>query len=383
MIRERQNLKTGHPIVAAWRWRISQRTSLPKRLLWRIKSGTVQRTMRLFPHNSTCLNQKSYFLLKSNKMSSGCSFFLNQTCTKLKPLEFKAQKMDGTPWWCSTSSLGSTAHQRKPRAAHGWQLEASTGSAWLCRWSVDVGWFKEFLLATCPPNLRLVSTASFPMTLLPFSDNYSRYWMFAFGHVFPQQRKLMGSSAQTSSGVCRCGSQEQVPEEGSRRFRRVPVCVGVGSGGRFRRVPVFAGVGSGGNFRKVPEGSGEFQCFRRFRRVPVWFVALQPWQEQPCDCFWTPFGDDIVHMGKTTAEQECAHVVKLGIRLLLLGIPPKLILFGLLKASIFQTSDPVRAQDFGTGARFWVIRHLEGYDKVLRRNMIKIGLVAPFIVCLK
>ena len=29
-------------------------------------------------------------------------------------------------------------------------------------------------------------------------------------------------------------------------------------------------------------------------------------------------------MGKTTAEQECAHVVKHGIRLLLLGIPPKL-----------------------------------------------------------
>ena len=31
-------------------------------------------------------------------------------------------------------------------------------------------------------------------------------------------------------------------------------------------------------------------------------------------------------MGKTTAEQECAHVVKHGIRLLLLGISPKLIL---------------------------------------------------------
>ena len=42
-----------------------------------------------------------------------------------------------------------------------------------------------------------------------------------------------------------------------------------------------AGVGSGGNFRKVPEGCGEL------RRVPVWFVALQPWQEQLCECFWT------------------------------------------------------------------------------------------------
>ena len=51
-----------------------------------------------------------------------------------------------------------------------------------------------------------------------------------------QQRKLMGSSAQISSGVCRCGSQEQVPEEGSGRFRRVPVCA------------------------KVPEGSGGFRC---------------------------------------------------------------------------------------------------------------------------
>ena len=32
-------------------------------------------------------------------------------------------------------------------------------------------------------------------------------------------------------------------------------------------------------------------------------------------------------MGKTIAEQECAHVVKHGKRLLLLGIPPKLIFF--------------------------------------------------------
>ena len=66
--------------------------------------------------------------------------------------------------------------------------------------------------------------------------------------LVPQQRKLMGSSAQISSGVFRCGSQEQVPEAGSGRFRRVPVCAGVGSGGRFRKVPVCAG------------GSGEFRC---------------------------------------------------------------------------------------------------------------------------
>ena len=54
--------------------------------------------------------------------------------------------------------------------------------------------------------------------------------------LFPQQRKLMGSSAQISSGVCRCGSQEQVPEEGSGRFQRVSVCAGVSFGGRFRKV---------------------------------------------------------------------------------------------------------------------------------------------------
>ena len=54
---------------------------------------------------------------------------------------------------------------------------------------------------------------------------------------FPQQLKLMGSSAQISSGVCRCGLQEQVPEEGSGRFRRVRACAGVGSGGRFQKVP--------------------------------------------------------------------------------------------------------------------------------------------------
>ena len=64
-------------------------------------------------------------------------------------------------------------------------------------------------------------------------------------------RKLIGSSAQISSGVCRSGSQEQVPEEGSGRFRRVPVCAGVGSGGRFRKVL----KGSGRGFRKVPESS--------------------------------------------------------------------------------------------------------------------------------
>ena len=51
-------------------------------------------------------------------------------------------------------------------------------------------------------------------------------WIF----VFPQQRKLMGSSAQISSGV------------------RVPVCAGVGSGGKFRKVA--EGFGGSGGFRR-------------------------------------------------------------------------------------------------------------------------------------
>ena len=83
--------------------------------------------------------------------------------------------------------------------------------------------------------------------------------------------------------MCRCGSQEQVPEvpgssgacwcrfrrqvpEGSGEFRYKMVSVPEASSERFRkiwRVPVYTGVGSGGKFRKVLEGSG------KFRRVPV------------------------------------------------------------------------------------------------------------------
>ena len=96
--------------------------------------------------------------------------------------------------------------------------------------------------------------------------------------IIPQQCKLMGSSAQISSGVCRCGSQEQVPEEGSGRFR-VPECAGVGSGGGFRKVPESSFVKWCKFRRQVPEGSGEFRCKMaqvpeassgRFRRVPVY-----------------------------------------------------------------------------------------------------------------
>ena len=57
--------------------------------------------------------------------------------------------------------------------------------------------------------------------------------------MFPQQCKLIGSSAQISSGVC---------------------------GSRFRRVSGCAGAGSGGMFREVPEGSGACWCSGRFLR---------------------------------------------------------------------------------------------------------------------
>ena len=97
---------------------------------------------------------------------------------------------------------------------------------------------------------------------------------------FPQQRTLMGSSAQISSGVCRRGSQEQVPEEGSGRFQRVPVCAGVGSGGRFRKVPASSGV-CYCRFRSYGvAGSG------RFRRVPVcWVPEFQKVAESSGACW--------------------------------------------------------------------------------------------------
>ena len=72
------------------------------------------------------------------------------------------------------------------------------------------------------------------------------------------------------------------------------MCAGVGSGGKFRKVPESSGVCWCRFRRRVPEGSGEFRCalvsvpeagFGRFRRVTVWFAALQPCQGQPCDCF--------------------------------------------------------------------------------------------------
>ena len=104
--------------------------------------------------------------------------------------------------------------------------------------------------------------------LLGIPHEFILHKCFASVFVFSNSVSLMGSSAQISSGVCRRGSEEQVPEEGSRRFRRVPVCASVGSGGRFRRLPVCAGVGAGGRFRRVPACAG-VGSGGRFRRVPV------------------------------------------------------------------------------------------------------------------
>ena len=51
--------------------------------------------------------------------------------------------------------------------------------------------------------------------------------------------------------------------------------------------------------------------------------------------FFEPFGHNIIRMGKTVAEQEYAHVVRHGRRLLLLGIPPKLIFRLLRKEKLY------------------------------------------------
>ena len=92
----------------------------------------------------------------------------------------------------------------------------------------------------------------------------------------------------------------EVPEASSRK-----VLEGFGGFRRMRRFRRWVPEGSErlvpeglGRFRRVPESSGA--CWCRFRR-----------QEQPCDCF--DHGDNIVHMGKNTA-QKGANVVKDGTR---------------------------------------------------------------------
>ena len=105
------------------------------------------------------------------------------------------------------------------------------------------------------------------------------------------------------------GRFRKVPE-GSKRFRKFPVCAGVGFGGWFRKVPESSGMcwcrfltqvaegsgefrrvlvcrfrrqvpGGSGEFRQVPESSGEFWCVGpeagsgRFRRVPEGSVEFR------------------------------------------------------------------------------------------------------------
>ena len=62
----------------------------------------------------------------------------------------------------------------------------------------------------------------------------------------------------------------------------------------------------------------------------MWFVALQPCQGQPCDCFEHLLVITLSTWAEPLRKKNGAHnVVKRGIRtmLLLLGIPPKLIRF--------------------------------------------------------
>ena len=169
------------------------------------------------------------------------------------------------------------------------------------RWAMEQGRKLHIADVTDRPSKRL------PRERKPFVNSKpwwgARFFQIWHSHtvtcvgaiIFPQQRKLMGSSAQISSGVCRCGSQEQVPEKGSGRFRRVPDGVGSGGGfrkvpessgvkwcrfrrqvpegsGRFRRVPEYAGIGSGGRVRKVPESSGVVCCLATLTGAAMWLL---------------------------------------------------------------------------------------------------------------
>ena len=155
-----------------------------------------------------------------------------------------------------------------------------SGDQWSCMAVKPV--LQLFFFFSCGLTLRsIINPGCFPTNLPENESLRKNCWNY---NIFPQQLKLMGSSAQISSGVCRCGSQEQVPQEGSGRFRRVPACAGVGSGGGFRKVPessgvpeagsgrfrmvaAYAGVGSGGRLRKVPESSAVKWC-RFGKQVP-------------------------------------------------------------------------------------------------------------------
>ena len=126
-------------------------------------------------------------------------------------------------------------------------------------------------------------------------------WGLPLLPVFPQQRKLMGSSAQISSGVRWCGSQAQVPEGSGARFRCVLVQVPEAGSGRCWRVPESSGVLAEVAGAKVPEGLG------RFWRV---LLALAYGQNNAPICRF--------EIEKTNAHDTAVYA------LLLLGIPPKL-----------------------------------------------------------
>ena len=199
----------------------------------------------------------------------------------------------------------------------------------------------------------------------------------------------------------------------SGRFRRVPVCAGVGSGGKFRKVPEGSGVCWCKFRRQVPEGAGGFRCvcavvdsgrlwrvpessgagWCRFRRQVAegssggksvrWCIGsggrvrkvressgvvccLATLTGAAMWLFWTPFGDDILHMGNTTAQKKCRpcgqtwHDKDLYMlyiymcvmcMLLLLGTPPKLIL------KIFLASSLVNPKvTFFAFATLWIHR---------------------------
>ena len=74
----------------------------------------------------------------------------------------------------------------------------------------------------------------------------------------------------------------------------------------------------------------------------MWFVALQPCQGQPCDCFEHLLVIALFSRAEPLRKKNGAHVVKRAIRimLLLLGIPPKLIsfFFSLLSLYFFPNS---------------------------------------------
>ena len=90
------------------------------------------------------------------------------------------------------------------------------------------------------------------------------YFFRKLSLFIPQQRELLGSSAQISSGVCWCGSQEQVPEEVSGHVLVwVPEAGSEGSG-EFHYTMVLVPEASSGRFRKISEGSRV--CWCRFRR---------------------------------------------------------------------------------------------------------------------